>query len=343
MVQITLDNLVPSTPPTDGWIVGYRIKGTTGAYLTPVGSPYMSFPIVFSTTDPAGTLYEGFIKTDCGGGSIGVNFNWVTPCLCTDGTYSPDPSGTICDKTDTISATITHSGYCLTSNLVGNAAYSNYGSRIYNPGFSEATIFLAAGTADTYIYGNMTSYSQWSNTVLSSTVGPMNREAVWIDSDCNGTKDALGAGVQTTISAQFNNVGGNRTIFIGVGGDNQFKVVVNGVVIVDTGTTSSVLQFKIWHIIPVNIVPGVNYFNVVATGDGSVNDAIAMVVYDNTAAQILAATADAQLNIIFKSSSLNGTTFDVATCPTGYSLDSSGGSGSYVCTRTLTKVCNSIS
>lgn len=340
MVTITLNNLIPNTAPANGWIVKYRIKGSTGAYITPVGSPYSTFPIIFSTTDPAGTLYEGTIETDCGGGSTGAIYNWSTPCNCTDSTYSPSPDGSQCEKTVSIAATVTNSGYCLTSNGVGNGAYTNYGSRIYNPGFSFTTIFLSPGSSDPYIYGNMPSFSQWSNTGDLTNVGPMNREAVWIDSDCNGTKDSLMAGVKTTIATQFNNTGGTRTIFVGIGGDNQFKLVVNGTTIIDTGSTVSTLQFKIWHIIPVTIVPGINYINAVATGDGTVNDAIAMVIYDNTAAQIYMATDDSQLNILFKSSSLNGTTYDVATCPSGYSLDTSGGSGSYLCKQVLTEACN---
>lgn len=340
MVKITLKDILPVTVPDGGWVVGYRVKGTTGAYLTPVGSPFLSVPIEFTTTDAAGTLYEGFIQNDCGY-SKSVTLNWVTPCLCTDNTYTPTVDGSQCSKTTTIGATVSNSGYCLAK--ATNAAYSNFGSRIYNMGFSLNTILLAQGTPDTYIYGSMNNNPQWANPAVNTIAGPMNREGIWVDSDCDGNKDSLTSGVKTTISAMYNNLGGSRTIYLGVGADNQFKIVVNGVVIVDTLSSNSVNQFKIWHIIPIDIVPGVNYFNVIATGDGTINDAMAMVLYDNTPAQIYASTSDSQLSILFKSSALIGTTFDVATCPSGYSLDSSGGSGSYVCTKVETKICNSIS
>ena len=74
---------------------------------------------------------------------------------------------------------------------------------------------------------------------------------------------------------------------------------------------------------PINVVTGANYINLIATGDGSVNDAMAMMVYDNTAAQIIAAGSEGALTIPFRSSSLRGTTYSVATCPVGYSLDTS--------------------
>lgn len=340
MVQVTLSGVIPSTPPANGWIVGYRIKGTTGAYTIATGSPFSSLPIIFSTTDPAGALYEGYIQDDCGY-SKSVVFNWVTPCSCTTSGYTPTVDGSQCSKTTTIGATVTNSGYCLAKST--NGAYSNYGARIYNPGFTLGTILIPYGTADTYIYGNMNVSPQWANPALSVYIGPMNREGIWIDSNCDGNKDPLTSGVQTTIASMYNNLGGPRTIFLGVGADNQFKVVVNGVTIVDTLSTVSTNQFKIWHIIPINLVAGINFFNIVATGDGTTNDSIAAVVYDNTAAQLYAATSDYTLSILFKSSSLIGTTFDVATCASGYSLDVSGGSGSYVCTKTDVKICNSIS
>ncbi len=338
MVEVTLDNIVPATPPTNGWIVGYRKKGTLGAYIIPLGSPFSGIPIVFNTTDPAGTLYEGYIKANCGYAQSLV-FNWETPCDCIGSGYIPSPEGTQCEQTTIIAATVTNSGYCLTSSV--NTAYGNYGSRIYNTGFSLATLMLAQYTASPYIYGSMSLATQWSNPTQNTTASPMNREGVWIDSDCNGNKDSLTAGTKVTVAAMYNNTGTTRTIFMGVGADNQFKIVVNGIVIVDTLSTASTNQFKIWHIIPIVIKPGVNFFNIIGTGDGSINDSLAMVLYNNTAAQIYAATSDAQLNIIYKSSSVRGTTFDVATCPATYSLDSSGGSGSYVCTKVTTKVCNS--
>lgn len=339
MVQITLSNILPNVVPTNGWIVGYRIKGTTGNYIVATGSPFMSVPIVFNTTDPAGTLYEGYVQGDCGF-SKSINLNWITPCDCVVD-FAPNVNNTLCTKTTTIAATITNSGYCLAK--TSNGAYSSYGSRIYNAGFSLDTIMLAPASVDTYIYGSMTNNPQWANPALDNASGPMNREAVWIDSNCDGNKDALSRGVSTTLAAMFNNTGGIRTIFVGIGADNQFKLVVNGSVVVDTGSTISSNQFKIWHIIPITLQAGVNYINIIATGDGTVNDAMAMVLYDNTAAQILAATSDSQLNIVYKSSAVAGTTYDIATCPAGYSLDNSGGSGNYTCVLVQTKVCNSAS
>jgi len=57
---------------------------------------------------------------------------------------------------------------------------------------------------------------------------------------------------------------------------------------------------------------------------------------DNTAEQIQAATQDSDLTFLFRTSEYLGETIDIATCPDGWVLDTSGGSGSYVCRRILT-------
>lgn len=342
-VRITIDNIVPAAVPTDGWTVGYRILGSLGPYT--VISGFMALPIEIDTLDPDGTLYEGYIIRDCGA-EESTQFFWETPCDCanTGVGYTVTAGGDQCELIEEQEPTITSSGYCLATSQ--NAVYSSYCSRIYTPSFTDLTMQIdpftivpfGAGT-DPGIFQQLNLVNQWENSGASSTLGPLNREGVWIDSDCDGDKDPLGVGVQTTIAYSYNNVGAPKTIYVGVGADNQFQVVVNGNIIATFGTGGD-YQFKVWHIIPINVVTGPNLINVIATGDGSVNDAVGMVVYDNTAAEIAAAASDLDLNIPFASHSLRGTSFDVATCPVGWSLDTSGGVGNYVCRRTTYGICN---
>jgi hypothetical protein len=95
----------------------------------------------------------------------------------------------------------------------------------------------------------------------------------------------------------------------------------------------------VFSLFQVTLLRGTNNFNVIGTGDGSVNDALGMTIYDDLVANIVAATSDSDLNILFSSQSLIGQHIDVATCPVGYDLDTSGGQGNYVCVKTLTTDC----
>lgn len=336
MVRITISSLTPSTVPTDGWFIRYRIKGSATAYTT-VG-PYTALPIIINTADPAGTLYEGFIKRDCGV-LESTDFPFVTPCTCTALGYAPDAGNNVCQIHQTIAPTVTNPGYCLAPSTY--FSYTQYGSRIYTSAFVNSDIHLPPGSVGGNIYGSMIAAGQWGNPATLSGVGPMNREGVWIDSDCDGTKDPLAAGVKTTLAYAYNNISGvPKTIYVGLGADNNFELLVNGVSIANSATVFDSNPFKIFHIFPIVVNPGVNFINAVATGDGTINDAMALTIYDNTPAEILAATSDVELNVLFLSSSLRGTTYDVSTCPATWSLDTSGGTGAYICRRTLTMGCN---
>lgn len=332
--RLHLTSPTPATVPADGWKVGYRILGSGGSYTT--AGPFMSFPINIVTADPVGTLYEGYITRDCGT-LESTQFFWQTPCNCTDSEFTVAPSGVECEKVETQPADVTDSGFCLAT--AQNDVYSEYGLRIYNTGFSQATMNITFGTPNAFIFGYSTTSGQWANPTTTSTIGPLNREGVWVDADCNGSIDTTA--LTATIGFQYTNpTTVDQQMFLGCGGDNAFVVSVNGVDRADTGLAGD-LQFKIWHVIPVTMIPGVNYINMVSTNGGG-DQSVGMVLYNNTAGQIQAAASDAALNILFKSSDLRGTSFDVATCDAGWSLDTSGGSGNYICVRTTYMDCNTL-
>lgn len=331
--QIVL-NPTPTTPPAGGWMVGRRVLGSGGAYT--VTGPYMSAPITIVTGDAVGTLYEGYITRDCGT-LESTQFFWQTPCNCVGAGYVEAPSGVECERVENMAPDITNSGYCLAT--AQNDVYSEYGARIYLPGFTQADMNLAYGTPDANVFGYSNTAGQWANPTTTSTIGPLNREGVWVDADCNGSIDT--AALTATIAFQYiNPTTSNQTMYLGAGGDNAFVISLNGTDIADTGTSGD-LQFKIWHLIPVTMIPGNNFINMVSTNGGGAQS-VGLVLYNNTAAQLQSAVSDAGLNILFQSSSLRGTSFDVATCDPGWSLDTSGGAGNYTCVRTLYKDCNTL-
>lgn len=74
MATLTLDFTPPSTPPANGYVVKYRVKGTTGPYTT-VTPNRTTVPIVI-TGLVAHTNYEGVIQSDCGGGLTSTVVAW---------------------------------------------------------------------------------------------------------------------------------------------------------------------------------------------------------------------------------------------------------------------------
>lgn len=343
MGHIRLTKLILSPLPTEQKVVTVQYKLTSdvsGPFITDTSSAIVGTDGVFAPEYVIRNLNDGASYTinvfsNCGG--IALRQKFFTGCGCAAG-YTASADSKRCEKiiVDDTKLHVTQSNYCLAPSR--NPAYSSRLARIYNQGFSNNSIAMVTAPASD-VFAEMTTNPQWSNPTFSATLGVMNREGVWIDSDCNGVKDSLILGTQTTIAFAFQNTGAERIVYVGLGADNQFILKVNGDIIAQTTVPNSSENFKIWHLIPVLLKAGWNDFNAVATGDGSVNDSIAMVIYDNAPAQIRDASSDTNLNILFKTSSLIGSHIDIATCDAGWTLDTSGGQGFYHCRQILTQGC----
>lgn len=76
-------NFNTCTPaPSGGYQIKYRVAGSSGEY-TNAGYFFTSPAIFYDTLNPAGTCYEGFIRTDCG--VMGNPVNWES-CISGDPT-----------------------------------------------------------------------------------------------------------------------------------------------------------------------------------------------------------------------------------------------------------------
>jgi hypothetical protein len=69
----------PCTPtPSGGYNMFYRIKGSSDAFRN--GGNFTASPIVVDvTTDADGTLYEGYIQSNCGAGNLGEHITFSNP------------------------------------------------------------------------------------------------------------------------------------------------------------------------------------------------------------------------------------------------------------------------
>lgn len=116
-----------------------------------------------------------------------------------------------------------------------------------------------------------------------------------------------------------------KTIHVLIIGDNTFTVKVNGQIIHAETDPNYVYNFEYLHIIPVTTGVGNNHFEFSGRGDGDVNQALGILILDNTKDELFdnPVTKD-KWNVLFSSNSLigSGTTY---TCSANYSYDADEG------------------
>ena len=266
-----------------------------------------------------GTL-DGYTEANSSTTGIGPYFPPVldlTDCALPTPTTTWQKASPACEHLYTQPAAVTSTGQTLIAST--NVVYTSYKTRVYKlsaSAYTETDIGPFTPTSATDV--ELTTVHQWVNTDGTTTDGPANRCGVFVS-------PGVGAGVQVTIPFVYNNTGAIRQVYIGVFGDNEFNLKFNGNEIAYTDGTSVDRNFKIFHVFAVTLALGTNYFNLVGTGTGGSSDSVGMIVYDNTKAQLSAATNDTTLSILFNSASLIGQTIDIVTCPAGWSLDTTGG------------------
>lgn len=331
MATIIYNLTFTPTPGSYGTLVEYREQGGD-TWVVPDTSPNPTALLNYNLVLETNTTYD--IRVSANGGNCIKRYRFISLSTsagncCPDG-YTLAPDESYCYQILDTSPTIIQSDICLTASTLVSQ-YSTAGTRLYAPGY---------GTDLSGSFTTLTTQPQWRE-ISGNIVGPMNRSSVWVDTDCNGVKDPLTAGqvLQITIPVVSSVA---KTIYVGIGGDNTFRLDVNGVTIVDRDASYLGFNFNYWHVFPVNINSGTNYFNFRAVGDGSTNDSFAAVGYDNTQTELTSATSDGDLNIIFQTQDYRGVHIDIATCPGGYFLDTSGGQGNYNCIQfntTTTEGC----
>jgi hypothetical protein len=131
-----------------------------------------------------------------------------------------------------------------------------------------------------------------------SPVGPLNRCGLW---GCAGSGTPNGKWLSVSGMVAIQNAG---TYYIGVGGDNFFRVYVDGNLLLSYNTVDGD-AFKIWHIVPVTLSAGKHKISV----QGKNSSGIAVLgceVYNNSISQLENASSYEQLKVIFTTRNLSG-------------------------------------
>ncbi len=230
------------------------------------------------------------------------------------------------------------------------------------PAFGEVTIpkiFDSYGSCGSWIYEegyniNGTGISNliplpnyfWRNGTnpvgcIASTdyTGPLNRCGLW--STTTGSDQEIGFSVCIDVPE-------SKIYYVGIACDNYGIINLDGVNIVTQnpaaldaqyGLTGNVSTFVVWHIYPVFITAGSHNLEMIGFNTFGVA-AMGCEVYDNTPAEIIAATAYADLNLVFSSKDYIGQPVMLGsgglgwTCPPDYSLRAC--SSPFECVRRVT-------
>jgi len=202
--------------------------------------------------------------------------------------------------------------------------YSSFGTQFFASGFnSDGTGSLDFEYGTPFVGGTYLG-TLWGNAAFNLTDGPLNRCGLW----------TTPYGVQPTnvwvgFSTCLTGLTVSQTYYVGIGADNEYRLVLDGVEILNTIPNAWFdLQFKWWHVYPVFIGAGNHTLEVFGLNSGS--DAVfGCEIYNNTLQQLTAATNYNQLNVLFTTSGQtlativqdpsNGQYLSSGfTCPSGY-------------------------
>jgi hypothetical protein len=259
-----------------------------------------------------------------------LSSSYIEPVLLSSGSkacpegYVLSQDETTCSKVETVEPISQQ--VAVKAAASRHPVYSEFGTRIYDNGFTIDGVGTAQEIPAPHAF--------WSNGDNSPQHGPMNRNGIWVDNDGDGIRDALTPGAQLTVTFSLNS-SAQKIFYFGIGGDNKARLTVNGVVIVNRDNSSTDINFKWWHIYPVLLHAGPNLISITGEGDGSVQDSMAMEIYENTPDQIAAANNYGDLTVRFRTGDLVGGTLQVTNCPDGYQPVDDG-SGNWVCQRIVT-------
>lgn len=192
------------------------------------------------------------------------------------------------------------SGGGIISSSAQNATYSIFGTRWFDFGFP--------------LNGNGTvvATSQQIPLWKSISFGPMNRSGIWLPQQYRLIGDWLPLNTWVGFSVCVDGLSEGKTYYLGAGGDNNFRVVLDGEEILNTingplnqywtegqGTDRG---FTFWNVYPISIGGGTHVLEVFGLNVTQIAS-FGFELYDNTLEEMTTATTYDELNIIFSTKS----------------------------------------
>lgn len=310
-------------------------------FLNVISTP--QYTLTIRVKDPQQNSDEGTLTINILTDPETIDFRPASPSCsggCPDG-YTATEDGLYCEKFTTIPATPPSGGSPVAVSAAVDEAYSNFGALIYQPGFDGHGV----GTIQQWLQSSV-----WKNPSANIIDGPLNRCGVW-GSTSIPDFEAIGFSVPIVLTQ-------TTVVYIAIAGDNQCKIAIDGVVLVDQNPTEIgdaiaaqlpvfagqgiQLAFKFWHIYQFTLQAGTRYIGLEGINYGGAAS-FGAEIYSNTAAELDAAILEpayisdpgtfpnnqnhyTNLNLLFSTRSTRGGTFDSGisagySCPVGYAMD----------------------
>jgi hypothetical protein len=241
-------------------------------------------------------------------------------CQCPSG-YTESSDGSICYRVLTSSPTVNDT--LQPEAGADNNNYGQFGVKIYNVDDYNISGNTISGNL---AFSGFTVVADGSPTtdveLFYST--RMNANNVWVAGDANwpgpNYPDYISF-CSTFVLTQ------SKTYYVGIAGDNDVTIKLNGVTLVNQVDTLPDANFKFWHVYPVTLNAGPNIIELENWNRSQVGS-FAAEIYDNTLSEMINATGTTMLNIVFATGdylpggSKAGEGFcSNYTCPSGYTLD----------------------
>lgn len=200
--------------------------------------------------------------------------------------------------------------------------YTRCGTIILDPGFN------VDGTGPGTLIDFSNAY--WRNASAqcvadgNTSDGPLNRCGLWATGG-SPNPSQIGYSVCVTITE-------SKVYYVGLGADDFASIRLDGNTILEQDPVAlgvqysgSGIPFIYWFIYPVYIEAGTHVLEVLGTDTG-VAATLGAQIYDNTPAELAAATSDGDLTFVFNSADYIGMPVQIGSdgsgwsCPTGYAL-----------------------
>jgi hypothetical protein len=143
--------------------------------------------------------------------------------------------------------------------------------------------------------------------------GPLNRTGIWA---CGASGEPVNVwlGFERTF-----NITESKTYYLGIGCDNEFRVLLNGSLVFYSNGNNDPENFKLWHIFPLDLVQGAVTLKFEAKNSGA-QASFGAELYNNTLTQLDTATSYNSIDTLFSTANMVGQYFNSGdtACVPGY-------------------------